>query len=107
MSLKDTHPTHAMSIGVQNYTEHPCLPRWGTFQRFVAQLSEGGPTPIRSVLCTEAEMARTKQTARKSTGGRAPRKRLETGKAVRKAKPEPKQKVKDVKLARRIRGERT
>ena len=54
-------------------------------------------------------MARTKQTARKSTGGKAPNKTLAT-KAARKTLPAmggvtimPK----DIQLARRIRGERS
>ena len=52
-------------------------------------------------------MARTKQTARKSTGGKAPRKQLAT-KAARKSAPATGgvKKPKDIQLARRIRGVR-
>ena len=62
------------------------------------------PTTIRDVLSdqsdlTDRAMARTKQTARKSTGGKAPRKQLAT-KAARKSAPSTGEYLSGVKLTR-------
>ncbi|KAF3557816.1 hypothetical protein F2Q69_00015671 [Brassica cretica] len=58
------------------------------FQRLVREIAQDFKTDLRlfEVTLFDFEMARTKQTARKSTGGKAPRKQLAT-KAARKSAP--------------------
>ncbi|BAS96276.1 Os06g0160100, partial [Oryza sativa Japonica Group] len=61
-------------------------PPQSTTAKFQIQRTHSPPPPPRQALLSSFSMARTKQTARKSTGGKAPRKQLAT-KAARKSAP--------------------
>ncbi|MFS8003504.1 putative transcription factor Hap3/NF-YB family [Helianthus anomalus] len=96
INLKDgqiiTDPTAQISHSTRIAILHTKIPKFQTFTANYSNLykpSNGTPQHNSSTIfqySSSLKMARTKQTARKSTGGKAPRKQLAT-KAARKSAP--------------------